>query len=183
MKTHTYPEPPGHSEDHLRIILRRELPLSDGNRRSAGEDSVSANNVATTVSGVAGCCFTDSPLGQSWRTTTAVNWTELAVRRQEVTCYGVTIGRRPPPLPPSVAHLAIFSLLKVTSDPLSTVLETDHQSAVSVSNERRHTRGDANLASIATKARRATRIIRPLCIVFVLNWTRANRIKRVCYPL
>lgn len=59
-----------------------------------------------------------------------------------------------------------------SSDPLPTVLETDHQSAVSVSNEWDLMRGDANLASIATKAR----VIRPLSIVFeLMNWTRKSR--------
>lgn len=56
----TYPEPPGHAEDHLWVILRREQRLSEGKRRRGGEeDSVSQNNVATTVSGMAGYCFTD----------------------------------------------------------------------------------------------------------------------------
>lgn len=39
---------------------------------------------------LAGCCFTDSPRRQCWRTTSAGNWTELAVRRQEVTSGDVT---------------------------------------------------------------------------------------------
>lgn len=88
---HTHPEPPGHSEDHLRVILRRELPLSEGKRRPGGEDSVSESSVATTASRMAGCCCAASPLGRSRRTTTAVNWTDLAVPPPEVT-------RRDPPV-------------------------------------------------------------------------------------
>lgn len=90
---HTHPEPPGHSEDHLRVILRRELPLSEGKRRPGGEDSVSESSVATTASRMAGCCCAASPLGRSRRTTTAVNWTDLAVPPPEVTRRDVTGGR------------------------------------------------------------------------------------------
>lgn len=33
---HTHPEPPGHFEDHLRVMVRRELLLSEGKRRRGG---------------------------------------------------------------------------------------------------------------------------------------------------
>lgn len=89
----THPEPPGHAEDHLRVIVRREQLLSEGKRRWRGKRTKFDRKMLSQQTGrVQGCCV----LTAQWdrlSTTAVVNWPELAaVRRQEVTRRDVTGG-------------------------------------------------------------------------------------------